>query len=73
MIILRCSGYKVNTLEIPELRTRLNWNYIETTDINITGNIPQDHLQKIKNIFNTGVTLWHNDNVGNYNRDNGIR
>ena len=73
MIIFQCSGYKVNSLETPQLRTRINWNYIETNDINITENIPQDHLQKIKNIFNTGVTLWHNDNVGNYNRDNSIR
>lgn len=73
MTILLCSGYKVNKLEIPNLRTRLYWNYIETSDINITGNIPQEHLQKIKNIFDTGITLWHDDNVGNYNRTNSIR
>lgn len=66
-------GYKVNTVEIPQLRTRLYWNYIETRQINITGNIPQDHLQKIKNMFDSGVTLWHDSDVGNYNRTNDIR
>jgi len=66
-------GYKVNKLEVPNLRSRTNWNYIETKNINITGNIPNDHLNKIKNMFDNGVTLWHNDNVGNYNRENAIR
>lgn len=72
MTIFLATGYKVNTVEIPQLITRENWNYIKTIDINITGSIPQEHLEKIKNIFNTGVTLWHNDNVGNYNRTNSI-
>lgn len=66
-------GYKVNTLEVPELRTRRYWNYIETKEINLHGDIPQNHLIKIKNMFNTGVTLWHDSDVGNYNRDNTIR
>lgn len=66
-------GYKVNKLGTPALRSRTNWNYIETKNVNITGNIPQEHLQIIKNMFDNGVTLWHNDNVGNYNRNNPVR
>lgn len=52
-------GYKVNTLKVPELNSRSKWNYIKTIDINITANIPQNDLQKIKEMFNTGITLWH--------------
>ena len=52
-------GYKVNTLKIPALSSRTYWNYVKTIDINITANIPQDDLQKIKDMFNTGITLWH--------------
>lgn len=52
-------GYKVNELKVPELNSRTKWNYIKTVDINITANIPQDDLQKIKEMFNTGITLWH--------------
>lgn len=66
-------GYKVNRMEVPNLRSRQNWNYIETKNINLTGNIPNEHLNKIKSIFDNGVTLWHNDNVGNYNRENNNR
>lgn len=63
-------GYKVNSLEVPNLRSRLHWNYIETQNIQVSGPIPNEHLEKIKEMFNTGVTLWHDDNVGNYNRSN---
>lgn len=52
-------GYKVNTLKVPSLNSRSKWNYIKTIDINITANIPQDDLQRIKEMFNTGITLWH--------------
>lgn len=52
-------GYKVNTLKVPALNSRTKWNYIKTIDINITANIPQDDLQKIKEMFNNGITLWH--------------
>lgn len=52
-------GYKVNTLKVPALNSRSKWNYIKTIDINITADIPQDDLQKIKEMFNNGITLWH--------------
>jgi hypothetical protein len=63
-------GYKVNELKIPNLKTRLNWNYIKTIECNISGNIPNNDLKKIHSIYNKGVTFWHNDNVGDYHRNN---
>jgi len=65
-------GYKVNELKTPLLHTRANWNYIKTLEINVSGNIPNKDLSKIHEIFNNGITFWHNDNVGNYSRANGI-
>lgn len=53
-------GYKVNTLKIPNITGRRNWNFVKTISCNIIGNIPQEDMQKIKEIFNSGVTLWHN-------------
>lgn len=53
-------GYKVNEIKVPNIHTRSNWNYIKTVDVNILGDIPQEDLQKIKQIFNTGCTFWHN-------------
>lgn len=56
-------GYKVNTLKIPNLNSRSQWNYIKTNNCNILGEIPQEDLQKLKNMFNGGLTLWHNPNT----------
>lgn len=56
-------GYKVNTLKIPNITGRPNWNYVKTIDANILGDIPQEDLQTIKNILNSGVTFWHNANT----------
>lgn len=56
-------GYKVNTLKIPNITGRTNWNYVKTIGCNFEGDIPQIYLDKIKEIFNTGITLWHNANT----------
>lgn len=53
-------GYLTNTVKIPNLKNRPNWNYVKTLGANILGNIPQYDLQSIKDIFDNGVTLWHN-------------
>ena len=53
-------GYKVNRVKTPNLDGRTNWNYVKTVGLNITGDIPQADMQKIKDIFDNGVTLWHN-------------
>lgn len=52
-------GYMTNKIKIPNLNNRPKWNYIKTEGANILGNIPQLDLQLIKNMFDNGVTLWH--------------
>ncbi len=63
-------GYKVNRVGSINFETRPNWNYIKTRDCNIYGNIPNAHLEKIRNNFNQGITFWHSDNIGNYSLSN---
>lgn len=53
-------GYLINTLKIPTITGRPNWNYIKTQGANILGNIPQYDLQTIKEMFDNGITFWHN-------------
>ena len=53
-------GYKVNRVKLPNITGRLNWNYVKTIDCNIHAYIPQKDCIEIKNMFNTGVTFWHN-------------
>lgn len=56
-------GYLTNELKIPNLTNRPNWNYIKTIGCNIIGDIPEEALITIKNLFDTGITLWHNPNT----------
>lgn len=65
-------GYKVNVLKTPNLTSRQNWNYIRMIEVNVFGNIPNKDLQQIHKVFKDGITYWHNDNIGNYNRSNPI-
>ena len=52
-------GYKTNLLKVPNITGRSNWNYVETNNINIVADIPQEDLDMIKSFFNNGITLWH--------------
>lgn len=66
-------GYKTNLLKIPNITGRQNWNYVKTIGANIIGNIPQEDLQTIKNMFDSGVTFWHNYNTFlDYSQTNNI-
>lgn len=63
-------GYKVNRFGLPNLKTRQSWNYIELEKANIVGNIPNDYITIIRNVFEKGITLWHNDDLLNYSLSN---
>lgn len=70
-MVFEMYGYKVNSVEQPELNTRKYWNYLKTSDINLIGNIPNDALNVIKSMFNSGVTLWHEiDKMYDYSQNN---
>lgn len=66
-------GYKVNRIKIPNITGRRNWNYVKTTDCYIGGNVPDDDLSEIKNMFNSGLTIWHNPSTFmDYSQNNAI-
>ena len=52
-------GYKLNTIAVPNTTSRSKWNYIKTIDVNITGDIPETDMLKLKQLFNNGFTIWH--------------
>lgn len=67
-------GYATNAIDYPNLRSKISWNYIQTVKCNIKGtNIDPNDLEKIKRVFDNGITLWHNKNVGDYSQSNGER
>lgn len=68
-------GYTQNRLMKVDTRSRQYYNYIKTKEVNIlTSSIPNIYLDKLKAIYNNGVTIWHVDNPNviplNYSRDN---
>ena len=66
-------GYKVNTLKVPNITGRTNWNYVKLINPNIEGYIPQEDLQEIKRMFSNGVTIWHNTSYFlDYSQSNNI-
>jgi len=65
-------GYKTNEVKVPNFHTRRYWNYVETKGCVILGEFNADDLTGIKSIFDSGITLWHTDQIGNYTLDNEV-
>ena len=64
-------GYTINELKNININSRPNWNYIKTQGANILGDIPQYDLQTIKEMFDNGITFWHNpDTFLDYSQNN---
>lgn len=66
-------GYKTNQVKVPNTNHRQRWWYTKTIDAVITGSIPNNDIEKIKSIYNNGVTFWKNaSDIGNYSLSNNI-
>lgn len=66
-------GYPYRSVQTPNITSRSQWNYIRCGNSCITGPVPADALRLINDIFNRGVTFWHNpENVGRYELSNNI-
>lgn len=52
-------GYKSNSFEEPDTRSRYYFNYVKTIGANLVGDMTNNSIQKLKNIFDNGVTIWH--------------
>lgn len=66
-------GYPIGRVKKPNTTGRPQWNYVKTSGCCIKGGVPADSLIVLEQIFDKGVTFWHNyNNVGNYSLDNGV-
>lgn len=66
-------GYSIKKLEMPNIKTRKVFNYLEigSNEIIGTGSVVSQYMSTINNICRKGVTIWHNhNNIGNYDLDN---
>lgn len=68
-------GYKVNTVKIPNIVGRTNWNYIEIASAEEIGygDVPSTAMEQINTACRNGTTIWHSHtNLGNFSLDNSI-
>lgn len=52
-------GYAINDFKQVKYNNRSNFDYIETSQVLIEGDVPEDDMNTIKSIFNNGVRIWH--------------
>ena len=74
-------GYKVNSVKVPNMTHRQNYNYVEiagSETLCFSNNyngimVPANDLNTINNMFKSGVTIWNNhENFGDYSVSNNI-
>ena len=74
-------GYKVNSVKVPNMGNRQNYNYVEiagSETLCFSNNyngimVPANDLNTINNMFKSGVTIWNNhENFGDYSVSNNI-
>ena len=64
---LSCYGYATNKVKVPNLTGRKYWNFVQTENCTISGNMPASSKEALGRIFDGGITIWHNLNqIGNY-------
>lgn len=66
-------GYRVNSLEVPNLTSRRNWNFLKIIDPNVEGDIvPEKDMNKYKEQLKQGITFWHDPTTfRDYSQSNG--
>ena len=52
-------GYATKKVKYPNIRSRRYWNYIQTIGCITIGTLPTDVEDKIRDIYDAGVTFWH--------------
>lgn len=56
-------GYLVKTVKTPNITGRPHWNYVKTVGCVVKGDFDNDDKMEIAQIFDSGITFWHNPNI----------
>ena len=64
-------GYACHRVKVPNRKVRPHWTYTKTVGCNLVGALPGDAIEKIKAVYDKGITFWANPaEIGNYSLDN---
>lgn len=67
--VFRRYGYQYIGFEC-DIKQRPYWNYVRTQRCEIAGPIPEEAKTYIQDMYNSGVTFWHDSDIYNYDRNN---
>lgn len=67
-------GYQVDRVKVPNITGRQSWNYVKTSNACFrgTGGVPAQDMAAINAMLDSGITIWHTSDIGNYSLPNGI-
>ena len=66
-------GYACCRIKVPNRNVRVSWTYTKTKNCTISGDIPADDMEKIRSIYDNGITFWRSPlDVGNYSKNNSV-
>lgn len=54
-------GYSVNTVTQPNINGRQIFNFVKTNGSIVAGNVPQDAIDIMRAVLDSGVTFWHQE------------
>lgn len=63
-------GYATNRVKTPNQKGRPYWNYVKTRDAKIVGDIGLNDTTRLQEMYNSGVTIWHTEEIGDYSKNN---
>lgn len=64
-------GYACHKVKVPDISSRISWNYVKTIGCVINGTMPADEMKRLKDIYNKGVRFWHyGKTIGDYTQNN---
>ena len=56
-------GYAFNDYAVPDIYSRQHYNFLKCSVCHlISDSIPREHQEEIKQIFESGITMWHLEN-----------
>lgn len=54
-------GYKVDSYKVPNLTGHPEFNYVKCYETSVSGNVPEECITQVSEMFNKGVTIHHGD------------
>lgn len=65
-------GVKTTRVKTPNIRQMTRFDYLKTIGCKLSAAMPNDDEEIIVQACNNGITFWHDNNIGNYDNNQGV-